>query len=81
MPTEWNKPKAPKWAHNLPSPGIRKLNFIKRNPGIFGRDVIPEIRKITFLDHLPDKKGISFDISRESIDCLAMLGLIQPIRW
>lgn len=65
MSAEWNRPKGPKWAHNLPGPGIRELNFINRNPGIFGRNAIPEIKKITFLDHLPDKKGISFDISRE----------------
>ena len=65
MGTEWNQPKAPKWAHNLPGPGIKRLNFINRNPGVFGPNVIPEIRKITFLDRLPEKKGISFDISRE----------------
>lgn len=65
MGTEWNQPKAPKWAHNLPSRGIRRLDFINRNPGVFGRNVIPEIRKIPFLDRLPEKKGISFDISRE----------------
>jgi surface protein len=65
MGTEWNQPKAQKWTHNLPSQGIRRLNFIDRNPGVFGRNVIPEIRKITFLDRIPEKKGISFDISRE----------------
>ena len=64
MGTEWNQPKLPKWAHNLPGLGIRKLNFIDRNPGIFGRNVVPEIKRITFLDHLPDQKGISFDLSR-----------------
>ena len=65
MSPEWNQPKGPKWAHNLPGLGIRKLNFIDRNPGIFGRNVVPEIKRITFMDHFPDKKGISFDLSRE----------------
>lgn len=62
--SEWNTPKAPKWAENLPGPAIKKLGFIARNPVIFGSNVIPEIKTITFLDHLPDMKGTSFNLSQ-----------------
>ncbi len=64
MGTEWNTPKTPDWAKNQPALSIRKLEFVKRNPAVFGCNALPEIRKIIFLDHKPDMKGISLNISR-----------------
>ena len=61
---EWNEPKKPAWSDNLPALSIRGLDFIKTNPAVFGRNAVNEIRKIVFLDHLPDRKGAFLPISR-----------------
>ncbi|MBQ6508559.1 MAG: BspA family leucine-rich repeat surface protein [Flexilinea sp.] len=64
MGSEWNKPKTPDWAENVPALSIKKLEFVQLNPAVFGPKALPEIRKIIFLDHAPDMKGTSLNISQ-----------------
>lgn len=60
---------------NIPANSFAELNFIKQNPSVFGRNAADEIRKIVFLDHLPEMKGKSMNIaaykSRNITACLA----------